>query len=1335
MRFSRWIRGLLAVSLIVVAIGPVSVAHAAPTTATYVVAASSDDAVETGDSTLATADMALDVGRNTGSTAIDSGMRWLNVDIPKGATITEAHFEVRAYSYGLGAGPKTVIKGLKTGSMATFSSTNRPSQVAKTSATTTWDLDLWTADTWYNSPNIASVIQEIIDQPEWVTGNPVALAWEDDGTPAWQGRLVYSYDWWEGTTYAPKLVVTYEYTSGPDTTAPTVSVTAPADGATVGGTYAVTASAADDRGVARVDFAIDGTVQGSDTTAPFGYSWDTKAYSNGAHFVTATAYDAAGNSAASSVSAYVYNDAVAPVISGVSSSAVTATSAAVTWTTDEQATTQVEYGTTTAYGSSTTENSSLVTAHTASLSGLTASTTYHYRVVSKDASGNRAVSGDYTLTTTASTDTTAPTISSVSAGYTRPTCSLIRWTTDEPATSRVEYGTTTSYGSTTSLDTTLVTSHEVVLSGLRSYTRYYYRVWSADAAGNERVSSRYSFTTARSDTTLPTISSVVATELAPTSAKITWTTNELTDAQVQYGLTTSFGSATPIDATLGLKHAVTLSGLQPGTRYYYRALSRDPSGNLRTGSTYNFTTSAAADTTPPTFSAVAVGNIGPNSATITWTTNEGATTQVEYGTTTSYGSTTGLDSALVTSHSAALSGLTADTTYHYRVISRDAAGNQAASGDYTFTTAASDTTPPTISSVTSSNLTQNSATITWTTNEGATTQVEYGLTGSYGLVTTLDSALVTSHSSALTGLAPGTTYHYRVVSKDAAGNQAVSGDYTFSTVAPDTTPPTISSVAASNIGLSAATITWATNEAASTQVEYGPTTSYGSTTNLDATLVTSHTAALSGLSSGTTYHYRVLSRDTAGNLATSGDYTFTTTLPDTTPPTISSVSATNVGVAGATIAWNTNEGSTSQVQYGTTTAYGSSTTLDTALVTSHSVTLGGLSQATLYHYRVLSRDAAGNLATSGDYTFTTTTPPAYQPGVAVSFSFDDGARNAYTAAYPILRSYGFPGTVYVITDNVGQNSEALSVSDLTTMQNSGWEISSHTADHTMTEATVSRAKTWLDANGFPNSGFASPGGVWSHSDVTMVKKYHPYFRVADGLANTTPYDQYRISVRILDGTSISQVRAWLDEAQAKKQWIVFLSHNVATNGGTSPDVLQAVCQEVAARNIPVYTPRTVVAATYPPDRTIYCTDSTMQQPVVTRWVENDLMSIPYSGWTNYWDQWLSIPAVFGFTGDKTLPTERFYRNVPNGTYDVIAGLTRSVAASYRYYYSFSSTNPQALYIDAPHRASYEEPMYGEYYLGTVTVTNGQFSLYTNRIDSTTAGTDWFGGWAWVKLMK
>src|SRR6266540_3266041 len=92
---------------------------------------------------------------------------------------------------------------------------------------------------------------------------------------------------------------------------------------------------------------------------------------------------------------------------------------------------------------------------------------------------------------------------------------------------------------------------------------------------------------------------------------------------------------------------------------------------------------------------------------------------------------------------------------------------------------------------------------------------------------------------------------------------------------------------------------------------------------------------------------------------------------DTTAPDISNVAAAGVTTSGATITWTTNENSDSQVEYGTTTAYGQSTALNPAPVTAHSRGLSGLTSGTLYHYRVRSRDAAGNLAVSGDFTFTT----------------------------------------------------------------------------------------------------------------------------------------------------------------------------------------------------------------------------------------------------------------------------------------------------------------------------------------------------------------------------
>lgn len=101
-----------------------------------------------------------------------------------------------------------------------------------------------------------------------------------------------------------------------------------------------------------------------------------------------------------------------------------------------------------------------------------------------------------------------------------------------------------------------------------------------------------------------------------------------------------------------------------------------------------------------------------------------------------------------------------------------------------------DTTSPALSNINASNITQTGATITWTTSEEASSQVQYGLTTAYGSNTTLSASPKTSHSVSLTNLIPNTLYNYRVISTDAAGNTAISNNGTFSTLSIISVPNT-----------------------------------------------------------------------------------------------------------------------------------------------------------------------------------------------------------------------------------------------------------------------------------------------------------------------------------------------------------------------------------------------------------------------------------------------------------------------------------------------------------------------------------------------------------------
>ena len=190
-----------------------------------------------------------------------------------------------------------------------------------------------------------------------------------------------------------------------------------------------------------------------------------------------------------------------------------------------------------------------------------------------------------------------------------------------------------------------------------------------------------------------------------------------------------------------------------------------------------------------------------------------------------------------------------------------------------------------------------------------------------------------------------------------------------STTNPPPSTLTISNPGSSNDTATSAAISWQTNVPATSQVEYGTTTSYGSSTALDSTMLTSHQQNLTSLKPATTFHFRVHSTDANNNTAVSGDLTFSTT-PDTTAPAVSITAPANgATVSGtATVTANaTDNVSVASVQFQldgaslgslvTTAPYSAS--WDTTKSTGGSHTLSAI-----------ARDAAGNSATSASVTVT-----------------------------------------------------------------------------------------------------------------------------------------------------------------------------------------------------------------------------------------------------------------------------------------------------------------------------------------------------------------------------
>ena len=600
-----------------------------------------------------------------------------------------------------------------------------------------------------------------------------------------------------------------------------------------------------------------------------------------------------------------------------------------------------------------------------------------------DINGDGAVnSGDTALVSAAiGAYLQPPTVVNVTTSSLTPTSATISWTTDQASSSQVAFGTTTSYGSLSTVNSSLVKLHSVTLTGLSPTTTYDYAVISVNTAGTA-TSANVTFST-------PVIPLVSVISRVGGAANNTGFSTTATSLAIPYH--SSRNNTIVAVCALGNTTSSIRSITDSGSVWALRAFV----SNGTAVRSEIWSTSAGASVASTSFTINISGGT-PASCAL-----EEYAGVLNLGATAINQATSGTMSVGITTQDTnnyVVAGLGANSYYGYNLTNgtvRQVAGLTGNPGnnyvemdlcDNTATTATSVTCSslsgsaawaipalelrsvggvaavPAISAITSNGITSTSATITWTTSPAASSQVAFGTTTGYGSLSLLNSAPVTSHSVTLTGLSPGTTYNYQVISANSAG-PATSANFTFSTPAP---APVISAVTSASVTGTSATITWTTDQASSSQVEYGTTAGYGSLSTLNSALMTSHSVTLTGLTPGTTYNYAAMSAGSGGP-ATSANFTFST---PATIPAISAVVSSGISTTSATITWTTDQPSSSQAEYGTTTAYGALSSLNSALVTAHSVTLTGLTPGTAYNYAVVSATSAGP-ATSGNFTFLT----------------------------------------------------------------------------------------------------------------------------------------------------------------------------------------------------------------------------------------------------------------------------------------------------------------------------------------------------------------------------
>jgi hypothetical protein len=383
-----------------------------------------------------------------------------------------------------------------------------------------------------------------------------------------------------------------------------------------------------------------------------------------------------------------------PLISEVKAGSVAETSAKVEFTLAPQGletTYEVEYGPTEAYGSKSASGKLAGTAgpthEVVTLSGLKAGSTYHFRVVAKNAQAPTGVhSADMTFATLG-----PPVISEVKAAAITEVSAKIEFTlapAGSETTYEVEYGLTEAYGSKSAsgkLAGTASPTHEsVALSGLKAGSTYHFRVVAKNAQAPTGVhSADMTFTALGS----PAISEVKVGSITETSAKVEFTLapeGSETTYEVEYGLTEAYGSKSAsgkLAGTAGPTHEViTLSGLNADSAYHFRVVAK----NAQAPTGVHSTDAKFATLGPPAISEVSVGAITETTANVGFTLNPAGsetTFEVEYGPTESYGQTSGpaklAGGAGPTHETVTLSGLKANSTFYFQVV---AANSQAKAG-------------------------------------------------------------------------------------------------------------------------------------------------------------------------------------------------------------------------------------------------------------------------------------------------------------------------------------------------------------------------------------------------------------------------------------------------------------------------------------------------------------------------------------------------------------------------------------------------------------------------------------------------------------------------------
>ncbi|MDN5205237.1 fibronectin type III domain-containing protein [Fulvivirgaceae bacterium BMA10] len=596
--------------------------------------------------------------------------------------------------------------------------------------------------------------------------------------------------------------------------------------------------------------------------------------------------------------------------------------------------------------------------------GLQAGTTYHYRILVRNPSGDA-----YSSVVNATTFTQNPNPPAVPSALTVSTVTTseisLSWTDNSTTESNFIVESSATSGSGYTVLATLgpdVTTY--VHSGLTSGQTVYYRVKATNVSGDSGYSSEVNGTT-NAITSVPSDpSSLAAIATSSTSIDVSWIDNANNESSYILESSSTSGTGFTVLATLGASvTGYSHTNLAAGQTVYYRVKATNLLGDSNYSNEANETTTSNPNSPPAIPSNLVATGSSTTTMMITWKDNsDNEDNFIMARNTSPTGSFTMISNTIpANATSFTDTGLQPGTTYYYRMAAYNSFGESATSNTDGGTTLTVNNPPSAPSSLSASSTSMTTIDLSWTDNSSNETGFEIErstVSGSgYTLITTTNSDITSFTDS---GLTAGTTYYYQIRAINGVGQSTYTSE-TNATTDPLPSPPAVpSSLQATTLSASEITLNWTdnSNDEDNFVIESSSSSGTGFTT-LAAVgpNVTSFTH--NGLSPLETVYYRVKAVSTYGNSANSNESSATTL--DVVPAIPSALAGIADLSSEVILSWSDNSNNELNFELERSTMSGSGFSLiHSPVADATSYTDTGLTPETTYYYRLRAVNAIGN---------------------------------------------------------------------------------------------------------------------------------------------------------------------------------------------------------------------------------------------------------------------------------------------------------------------------------------------------------------------------------------